>query len=127
MPIRHVDTAHHVIGLPDHPHLPGRLDEIERLRRRQQLLGNTAWIAGLLGGEWKAALARERFFVGLLHLLRRPRFQHRVLAVADVQRHLAAIPVADIGMGGVCLDRAATQSRRGIKPADSERKPGELG
>jgi hypothetical protein len=91
------------------------------------LLRNAARIAGLLGREREAALAGERFFVGFLHLLRRPWLQHWVLAVADVEGHLAAIAIADVRVGGVCLDRAAAQPRRWIKPGNAERKPGELG
>ncbi len=128
MLVSHVDTAHHVIALPDHPHFLGCLDEIEWLRRCQQLPGNAARIAGRLGGKRKSALAGQHLVVRLLHLPRRPGLEHRVLGVADVRRHLAgAIPVAMERIGGVLPDRAAAQSRRRVQPIDAQGEPGKLG
>src|SRR5258706_9587471 len=111
MPVGHVDAAHLLVGLPDHPNLFGRLDEIEWQRRRQQLRRNAARIARLLGGEWKSALAAEHLVVRFLHLLGRPGLEHRVISIADVRRLLTAVPVANIGVGGVWPYRAAAQSR----------------
>jgi hypothetical protein len=125
--IGHVDATHHVVGFPDHPHFALRLDEIERLRRRQQLLGNAARIARRLGGERKPASAGQHLVVRRLHLPRRPRLEHGVVGIADVRRHLAgAVPVAVEGMGGVLPDRAVAQSRRRLQPFDAQGEPGEL-
>ena len=80
-----------------------------------------------MGGERKSALARQHLVVGELHLLGRPGFERWISGVADVQRHLAAIPIADVGMGRVWPNGAAAQSRRRIEPIDAQGEPGELG
>src|SRR5262245_26628366 len=89
MLVGEVYAAHHVIALPDHPQLPRSLDEIKRLRWKEQLPGNTAGIASRLGRERKAAFTAEHFFIRSKHLCRRPGFQNRVLIVADSQCDLS--------------------------------------
>src|SRR5262245_16864791 len=124
----HVDPAHHVIALPDHPHHLGRLDEIEGLRRCEELLGDSTRIARRLSRERKPALSRADVLVRLLHLLRRPGFQHWVFGVADMRRHLTrAVAIAVEGMGRVLPYRTAAQSRWRVVPIHSEHEPGKLG
>src|SRR5207302_5034674 len=57
------DAAHHVVALPDHPYLFRRLDEVERLRRVEQLARDAARITPRLGGEGNRPLAGERLFI----------------------------------------------------------------
>src|SRR5216684_349571 len=66
-------TAHHVVTLPDHPHLLRRLDEIKRLRRKQQLSGYAAGIASRLSREGDSSLTTQRLFIRRAHLRRGPR------------------------------------------------------
>ena len=78
-----------------------------------------------MGRERKSALAAQHLVVRLLHLLRGPGLEHRVLGVAEMQRHLArAIPVAMVGMGGVLLNRAVAHARRRVEPFDTQSEPG---
>jgi hypothetical protein len=51
MLVREIDAPDHVVALPDHVDDLGRLDEIERLRRVEQLPGDAARIAARLRRE----------------------------------------------------------------------------
>ena len=68
MLVGEVDAAHHVVALPDHPHLFRRLDEIEGLGGIEQLSGDAAGIAPGLGGEGNRPLATEHLFIRREHL-----------------------------------------------------------
>src|ERR1700731_1022773 len=122
MLIGKIDAASHVVALPDHPHLLGRLDEIERLDRIEQLPGNAARITSPLGGERKAPLAAEYLVIRDLHLSGGPGLENRILDVADGWRHLpGAIQVAVKWMGGILLNRTVSGARRRIeKTADTD-------
>src|ERR1700726_3345824 len=122
MLIGKIDAAYHVVALPDHPHLLGRLDEIERLDRIEQLPGNAARITSPLGGERKAPLAAEHLVIRNLHLSGGPGLEDWILDVADRRRHLpGAIQVAVKRMGGILRDRTVPDARRRIeKTADTD-------
>src|SRR6266550_8095516 len=127
MLVRHIDAAHPLIFLPDHPHHLGGLDEVERLGREQQLSGDAARIATSLSGEPKAPLASEHLVIRVLHLLGSPRLEDRVLGVADVVRHLSGTGlIAMERMGRILPDRPAAESPRRVYPAHTLGKPGEF-
>src|ERR1700730_18494491 len=125
-----IDAAHHVIALPDHPHLLGRLDEIERLDRIKQLPGNAARITSPLGGERKAPLAAEHPVIRNLHLSGGPGLEDWILDGADRRRHLpGALQAAVKRMGGILPARTmpGTGRRTEKTPATdpSEAIPGQ--
>src|SRR5207302_1701416 len=115
MLVGHIDAAHPLIFLPNHPHHLWGLDEIERFGREQQLPGDAARIAGSLGGEPKSPLATENLVIRVLHLLGSPRLEHGVLGVADVVRNLPRTGLITVEwMGRILPDRPAAKSRRGV-------------
>src|SRR5207302_5560052 len=75
------NAAHHLIALPDHPYLLGLLDEIERLRRIEQLPWDAARIAPRLRRKRKVAFACEQFFIRFPYLLGRPGLEYRVFVI----------------------------------------------
>src|SRR5256885_16766662 len=113
MLVGEIDAAHHLVALPDHPHLLRRLDEIEWLRRIKQLPWDAAGVAPRLGGERHLSLAAERLVIRRLHLRGGPGLEHRVLVVAEPDGHLPrAVEIAVIWLVGDGLNRAAHAGRR---------------
>src|SRR6266436_4391597 len=118
MLVGQVDAAHHVIALPDHPHLFRRLDEVHRLDWIEQLPGNAARITSPLGRERQAALAAEHLLVRGLHLRGGPGLEDRIIDVADRRRHLpGTVEVAVKRVGGMLLDRTVPGPGRRIEKA----------
>src|SRR2546425_8462035 len=127
MLVGEVNATHHVIALPDHPDLPRSLDEIKRLRWKEQLPGNTAGIASRLRGKRKPAFTTQHFFIRREHLRSRPGFQDRVLIVADSQCDLPrAIKIPMKRMIGIVLDGTAKPGRS-VEPVRAHGKPCERG
>src|SRR2546421_2000584 len=103
------DAAHNMIALPDHPDFLRRLDEIDRLKRIQQLSRHTTRPAARLRGERYLPLTFQQFLIRPLNLLLYPRLEDGVLCICDADGRLFADPVgvriAQIWIGGIIPDR----------------------
>jgi hypothetical protein len=131
MLVGEVDAAHHVVALPDHPHLFGGLDEVERLEWPQKLAGNASRIASRLRRKGNVAHALQYLVVGRLNLRCRPRLEHRVFRIGDTlgRTRTGPIPLGVIPerIGRVILDRTVLYSGRWILPILKVRLPAEIG
>src|SRR5215468_3286360 len=82
MLVDEIDAAREMIALPYHPDLLRSLEEIHRLQKKE-LARHAPRPAARLGGEGTRHLTAQHLFIRCLHLLRRPRFQDRIVCVHD--------------------------------------------
>src|SRR6266699_1058596 len=75
-----IDAACEMIALPYHPDLLRSLEEIHGLEKKE-LARHAPRPAARLGGEGNRHLTAQHLFIRCLHLLRRPRFQDRIVCV----------------------------------------------
>src|SRR5262245_61483706 len=110
MPVGEEDAAHPLVALPDHVDDLRGLDDVERLRGPRQLTRCASRPAARLRQERNADLAGQQLLVRLAHLLSRPRFENRILVVAERGRWPAGL-VAAQRIVGMLLDRPAHAGR----------------
>src|SRR5215467_8960314 len=120
MLVGEIDAAREMIALPYHPDLLRSLEEIHRLEKKE-LARHATRPAARLGGEGNRHLTAQHLFIRCLHLLRRPRFQDRIVCVhdrgpsaeIDYCNTTAILTFAGIGIVRIGLHWPVSRTRRG--------------